>query len=682
MDVPGGGGGSGLARDGRRPKAGAYDRNSARASARFLRLRALLVATALFLGFGVVLLRAAKVQLFDRARLSRLAREQTRREIEWAPRRGKISDRNGAPLAVTQDVDSIFADPSAFATRQERETAATALARALRKDRADLLRRISQENRRFVWIQRRADEAQAARVAALGIDGIELVKEPKRFYPQRELLGHLLGFVGDEGGQEGLERELDPSLRGKGASLPALRDARGAVVLEQGAPDPAALAGASVTLAIDTAIQLAAERELARAVSLAHASGGFAVVVEVETGEILALASNPAFDANKPGRDPIRWRNRAVQDQLEPGSTIKSFVLAAALDRGSISLTDSLYCENGVWAHNGHRIHDTHKVQWATPVTVLSESSNICAAKIGEAVGKEKLVAALRAFGFGERTGIGLPGEGKGSLPDPARMPAIALDTISYGQGMSATGIQTAMAMAAIASGGVLLEPVLVKEIVGPDGTVLVRRERKEVRRVVRQETARALTAMLVEVVEKGTGGKARIAGVQVAGKTGTAQKVDPVRGGYGTGRLASFLGFVPADAPKLTVLVAIDEPEGDVYGGTVAGPAFAAIASEALRQIGLAPVRPREPVAARAKVSARPQGARTRIAAPPVPAADQAVVPDVIGLSGSSAAQRLRDSALEAELRGSGRTVAQSPPAGAFVQRGARVLVTLAQVQ
>ena len=677
----GGGGGAGFACDGRRPKAGAYGGSPGRPSARFLRLRALLVAAAIFAGFGVVLLRAAKVQLFDRARLSRLAREQTRREIEWAPRRGKISDRNGAPLAVTQDVDSIFADPSAFATLKEREAAASALARALRRDRADLLRRISQENRRFVWIQRRADEAQAARVAKLGIDGIELVKEPKRFYPQRELAGHLLGFVGDEGGQEGLERELDPSLRGKGASLPALRDARGAVVLEQGAPDPAALAGASVTLSIDTAIQLAAERELARAVSASHASGGFAVVIDVESGEILALASNPTFDANKPGRDPMRWRNRAVQDQLEPGSTIKSFVLAAALDRGAISLDQSFYCENGVWAHNGHRIHDTHKVQWATPVTVLSESSNICAAKIGEAVGKEKLVAALRAFGFGERTGIGLPGEGKGSVPDPARMPAIALDTISYGQGMSATGIQTAMAMAAIASGGTLLEPILVKEIVGPDGTVLVHRERKEIRRVLRPETALVLTGMLVEVVDKGTGSKARIAGVKVAGKTGTAQKVDPVRGGYGAGRLASFLGFVPADAPKLTVLVAVDEPEGDVFGGSVAAPAFAAIASESLRQLGFAPARPRDPLAARAKVSVRPAVARTRIAAS-TPGPDQAVVPDLIDLSGSSAAKKLRDSALEAEVRGSGRTVAQSPPAGVFVQRGARVLVTLAQVQ
>jgi cell division protein FtsI (penicillin-binding protein 3) len=317
----------------------------------------------------------------------------------------------------------------------------------------------------------------------------------------------------------------------------------------------------------------------------------------------------------------------------------------------------------------------------------LSESSNICAAKIGEALGKERLVGALRSFGFGERTGIGLPGEGKGSLPDPARMPGIALDTISYGQGMSATGIQTVMAMAAIANGGILLAPVLVKEIVAPDGTVLAHRERSEVRRVLRPETARALTAMLVEVVEKGTGGKARIPGIQVAGKTGTAQKVDPVRGGYGDGRLASFLGFVPADAPKLAVLVAVDEPQGDIYGGSVAAPSFAAIASEALRQVGLWPSRSHEQaMVARAPMPTRAATAKTRLALASAPARapgpSDAVVPDLIGLPASAAVSRLQQSALQPELRGSGRTVAQSPPAGAFVQRGARVLVTLAQVQ
>ncbi|HKB78068.1 MAG TPA: penicillin-binding protein [Myxococcales bacterium] len=669
-------------------------------SGRWVRVRSALVGVALLSGFGVVLARAAKVQLFDRARLARLARDQTRREIEWAPRRGPIADRRGAPLAVTRDVDSIFADPTAFTTARERGEAAGSLARALGTSRAKILARLAGE-KRFVWLKRRVDEDTAARVAALSLDGVELVKEPKRFYPQRALSGHVLGFVGEEGGQEGLERELDASLRGKPVSVQAVRDARGATVLAQGAPDPADLTGATVTLTLDSAIQLAAERELQRAVASSRASAGWVAVVDVRSGAVLALASNPAFDANEPGRDPAVWRHRAVQDQLEPGSTIKSFVLAAALDKGAIDPQKPLYCENGVWERHGHRIHDTHKVAWATPSAVLRESSNICAAKIGEALGKERLMAALRAFGFGERTGVGLPGEARGTLPDPVRMPDIAVDTVSFGQGLSATGLQTVMAMAAIANGGLLLKPFIVSKVVAPGGKVLHQRQREEVRRVLRPATAREITAMLEEVVEKGTGMKARVNGFRVAGKTGTAQKVDPVRGGYGEKRLASFLGFLPADEPRLAILVAVDEPEGDVFGGSVAAPAWSAIAAEALRQIGVAPESSREEVALASIASAgagdgeayldgdggdapdpqaaggEPQGASRKPIEGRKPG--RSVVPDLVGLPARSAVRKLAEAALEPELRGSGRTVAQSPRAGAIVKRGARVRVTLA---
>jgi len=651
-----------------------------------MRVRAALAGAALLLGFGVVLARAAKVQLLDRARLSRLARDQTRREIEWAPRRGAIADRRGTTLAVTQDVDSIFADPAAFTTHRDRAAAADLLARALRADRAKVLSRLAGE-KRFVWLKRRVDEDTAARVAGLGLDGVELVKEPKRFYPQRALAGHVLGFVGEEGGQEGLERELDASLRGKPVSVQAVRDARGATVLAQGAPDSADLTGATVTLTLDAAIQLAAERELSRAVASSRAAAGWAAVVDVQSGAVLALASNPAFDANKPGRDPAVWRNRAVQDQLEPGSTIKSFVLAAALDAGVLDPAKPLYCENGVWERNGHLLHDSHKIGWATPAAVLRESSNICAAKIGEALGKQRLVAALRAFGFGERSFVGLPGEARGTLPDPARMPNIAVDTVSFGQGLSATGLQTVMAMAAIANGGVLLKPFIVSKVVAPDGKVLLQRQREEVRRVLRPATARDITAMLEEVVEKGTGTKARVNGFRVAGKTGTAQKVDPIRGGYGDKRLATFLGFLPADEPRLAILVAVDEPEGDVFGGSVAAPAWSAIAAEALRQIGVAPDSAREEVALASVASPQedelpPDGdAEAEIHEPPAAGRQPArsVVPDLTGLPARSAVRKLAEAALEPELRGSGRTVAQSPRPGAIVKRGARVRVTLA---
>lgn len=659
--------------------------------ARWMRLRALFLGAVLLLLFAVVLGRAAKVQLLDRSRLARLQRDQTRREVEWAPRRGLILDRHGEPLAVTRDVDSIFADPSAFDTPAARNAAAVRLARALGMEKRKVLEKLSQPDKRFVWLKRKIDEEAAGRVRALALDGVELVKEPKRFYPQRELAGHVLGFVGDEAGQEGLERELDSFLRGKPAQVQATRDARGTMVLEHGAPDPEDLTGATVTLTLDSRIQLAAERELSRAVRSSGAQGGWAVVLDVQSGAVLALASNPAFDANKPGRDPILWRNRAVQDQLEPGSTIKSFVFARALDEGVLSPDEQLFCENGLWAHAGRKIHDTHPVGWATPATVLRESSNICAAKIGERLGKERLIAGLRLFGFGEKTSVGLPGEARGALANPRHMSQIALATTSFGQGMSATGLQTAVAMAAIANGGVLLKPYLVQKIAVPGGAVLHQGGRQEVRRVLRRDTARAVAAMLEEVVQKGTGTRASLSEYRAAGKTGTAQKVDPVRGGYSEKRLASFLGFAPADEPRVSILVVIDEPDGkgvDVTGGMVAAPVWGAIAREALRQLGVMPAETRE-VAGATPSSAAEQGNGTgRTAAlvagrRPEEAAPQSasrtLVPDVGGMTAREALRRLADASLQPELRGSGRALSQSPQPGAIVRRGARVKVMLA---
>ncbi len=658
-----------------------------------MRARALLLGGGLLICFGAVLARAAKVQLLDRSRLSRLQRDQTRRELEWAPRRGMIVDRRGEALAVTRDVDSVFADPSAFESSRARDRAAAQLASALRMEKRKVLEKLTQGDRRFVWIKRKVDEAQAERVRALALDGVELVKEPKRFYPQHELAGHVLGFVGDDNGQEGLERELDAYLRGKAVQVQATRDARGTMVLEHGAPDPADLTGATVVLTLDTAIQLAAEKELAKAVKAASAAGGWAVVMDVNSGAILAMAGSPAFDANKPGRDPQLWRNRAVQDQLEPGSTIKSFVVAHAIDEGVLRPEELLYCEHGLWAHAGRKIHDTHPVDWATPATVLRESSNICAAKIGEKLGKERLIEGLRAFGFGDKTGVGLPGEARGALADPRRMPQIALDTTSFGQGMSATGLQTVVAMAAIANGGAVLRPWIVQKVVAPDGTVLLSRQREVVRRAIREESSRAVTAMLEEVVQKGTGTRAALAEYRAAGKTGTAQKVDPIRGGYGAKRLSSFLGFAPADAPRVAILVVIDEPEGkggEVTGAVVAAPAWGAIAREALRQLDVVPDMAREAASTEPPASSLQPPATTEVAdtgaggwglgaGGRVVAGGRIPVPDVSGLPARTAIRRLAAVSLEPDLRGSGRAVAQSPQPGTIVKRGARVKVTLA---
>jgi len=554
------------------------------------RVRAILLGVVLLLSFAVVLARAAKVQLFDVSRLSRLARDQTRRELEWAPRRGRILDRNGMELAVTEDVESLFVDPSAFPSATDRLHVADLLAKALRVPREKIQKKLEGE-RHFSWVQRHLDQDAAERVHALGLDGLELLREPKRFYPQRELAGQVLGFVGDEAGQEGLERELEPYLRGRSVQVSAVRDARGAMVLETGAPDLSLLTGATVTTTLDASVQLTAERELRRAVADAHAAGGWAVVMDANTGALLALANAAEFDANKPGRDPAVWRDRAVQDQIEPGSTIKSFLMAIALEDKAIKPDETFFCENGSWHTFGRTIHDTHPVGFATPTMVLSHSSNICAAKIGLRLGGKRLIEGLRAFGFGEKGDVGLPGEGRGQLRDPQHMANISVATTAFGQGMSATALQTVAAMGAIADGGLLLKPYLVERVVSADGAVLKSGGRSEVRRVLRPETARTVTQMLVEVTQKGgTGTKAALDDFTVAGKTGTAQKVDPVHGGYTQKNLASFLGFVPADAPRLVILVAIDEPEVHRMGGEAAAPAWSAIAKEALRQLGVSP--------------------------------------------------------------------------------------------
>ena len=668
-----------------RPRRG----GEAAPSPRWMRLRALSLGGVVLALFGVVLGRAAQVQLLDSARLQRKARVQTRREVELSPRRGLITDRRGEPLAVTQDVDSIMVDPSAFGDEAARGAAADQLAKALRQPRKKVLEKISRQGQ-FVWLARRVEPGVAQRVRELHLDGVELVQEPKRFYPQKELAGHVLGFAGDKGGQEGIERELDELLRGKAATVQAVRDARGNLVMAQGAPDTMQLTGATVQLTLDGAIQLATERELSKAVEEAHAAAGWAMVMDVQTGAILSLAGAPAFDANKPGRDPELWRNRAVQDALEPVSTIKSFVFAWALEKGVVAPRTMMFCENGAWRRGRRTIHDTHKIGDADVTEVFRQSSNICSAKIGELLGPKELIAGLRAFGFGERSAVGLPGEARGQLRDPARMKTIEVDTTAFGQGMSATGLQTVAAMAAIANGGVLLRPYLVERVVAPDGKVLALRGRQEVRRVLRPETARAVTAMLEEVVRKGgTGTKAAIADFRVAGKTGTAQKVDLVNGGYGKKRLGSFLGFVPAEAPRLAILVAIDEPEGKVFGGEIAAPAGGAIAAEALRQLDVHPEKLREQAVAvstffkpdradpgaDAAAGGADEPAEARVEAP----SGKAVVPDVRGMPARSAIRRIADSELEPEVKGSGRAVAQHPRAGSIVKRGARVRITLA---
>jgi len=664
--------------------------------ARWVKVRAVLLGVLLGAGLLTVLGRAFWLQVIEQDWLGGMAREQYLRTAELSPRRGEILDRTGARLASSVEVESIFIDPKYLGENDEELRAnvlKVAKAAGLSAPRTRrLLERALQPGNRFVWVKRKASPAVTAAVNALGFaKGVSTVKESRRFYPQKELASQLLGFVGSDGrGLEGLERSLDEDLRGQAAALPALRDARGRRLLPEVSVPVEERTGRTIELTLDRNIQYMAEKALGKAVEQSRAKAGTAVVVDPRTGEILAMAHAPTFNPNViPGptqREAVR--SRAVSDAFEPGSTMKVFLLAGALEQGAIRPNQSFDCENGAWRVGRHTIHDTHRYERLTPAEILQLSSNICSGKVGMLVGGEKLARIYGDFGFGQRTGIELPGEAGGLV---GKMKSdIALVTGSFGQGpIMASPLQIAMGLAAIANGGELLQPWLVRTVREPDGTVVRRGGKTVVRRAISERTAKQLNEWMQLVVsEDGTAPRAAVDGYRVAGKTGTAQKVDPQRRTYGRGRVASFGGFVPADDPRLVILVVIDEPQqGSVYGGIVAAPAFREIAEGALKSLGVAPSLP---LAAR-KDDAKKKDAQAKkpkkepaaegyvtLDDEPLPAADQVRVPALDGLFARAAVRTLAEARLEADVVGTGRVVKQEPPAGSVVAQGSRVAVTL----
>jgi cell division protein FtsI (penicillin-binding protein 3) len=596
------------------------------------------------------------------------------------------------------DADSICVDPSQLG---DRSTAARAIGRALNLDRERTarLRKTLEERRAFAWIKRQAEADEADKVRRLDLPGVRFVKESRRVYPRGALAGQVLGFVGVDGqGLDGLELALDEPLRGATQEVGSTRDARGVQAIAPGeAPPSHALAGATVELTLDASLQHAAEQALARAVHDADAAGGVVVALDPTTGELLALAVAPAFDPNKPARAPGARRNRAFTDGFEPGSTLKMFVVAGALEDKAIAPDELFFAENGAYDVGAHTIHDGQPNGWLDAAGILRVSSNIGAAKIAQRLGRERLLDALRRFGFGERTGVDLPGEVRGALRGPDKMPEIQLATIGFGQGIGTTALQLAAAAGAIANGGVLMRPFVVKRVVAPDGTVVRETQPATLRRAVSAAVASRTVRMLEGVVAPGgTGERAAIPGYRVAGKTGTAQKADPLTGGYSADkRVASFLGFAPASAPRLVVYVNIDEPKGEVYGGRIAAPVFKEIAESGLRLLGVAPDAPVAAGASLAAVGSTPTvklpeaaAAGDGPAAPPPEGwlgpreADappgQAVVPALLGLDARAATRSLSAQQLEAELQGTGHVVSQTPLPGTVLPWGARVRLKL----
>lgn len=669
---------------------------------RSIRGRMVFVVGGCFVLLALVMGRAVQLQVVRSEKLGSLARDQYVRELSLSPRRGSILAANGEPLASSADADSVFVDRAAFAKNDD-PNAAKRLADALSLERRPLEQKL--QGRGFAWVKRQVSSEESRRVRALELEGVGLAPEHRRYYPQEEVAGHLLGFVGvDNHGLEGLERALDGVLRGNGVDIPMIRDVRGRTLIPEPGIPASALVGASVELTLDLNLQLAAEKALAEGVASARAVSGMLVAMDPRTGAVLAMATAPAFDPNHRGSGGARPRNRALADAFEPGSTLKAFVLAAALAEGVVRPGERVEVGQGTLQVGRKKISDTHKPKQThlSLEEVLAKSSNVAFSRMGLALGAEGLTSWLQRFGFGEKTGIGL-GEADGVLHAASRMRELDVATVAFGQGLTTTPLQVAAALSALANDGRLMRPFLVRRIVEADGTVAMERKPELVRQVVPPEVARTVAQLMVSVTEKGgTGTRAAIPGVPVAGKTGTAQKADPVVRGYSpTKRFSSFMGFAPADDPRIAIFVGLDEPKGDVYGGVIAAPVFQRVAAEALLRAGvIAAVPPAGAFedeaagATRARMTASAERSRREAETElndfiegageslvdelAVAPSERAVVPDVRGLPARAVVRALHERRLDVALNGSGRAARQDPRPGTEVLPGTRVVVTL----
>jgi len=608
--------------------------------------------------------RAVHLQIWQGESFKRLGERQHLKEWIVLPKRGALLDRAGEPLALSLESQSVYARPHRI---QDAEAMSRSLAQILSLDLNEVRQKL-QAAKPFVWIKRQVSPAEADRIQALNLEGLGMFYEPNRYYPQGQLAGQVIGFVNrDSEGLEGLELQYNDYIRGETGSSLIERDALGRRVLVQGVEGLQIPPGGDIHLTLDSSIQHLAEKELEATISKYRAKAGVAIVVEPFTGEVLAMANYPAFNPNNFSQETAQQRrNRAVADGFEPGSTFKTVLAAAALEEGVVGKEDLFYCEMGKYAYAGKIIHDTHPYGWLPFSKILQVSSNIGFTKVAEKLKKERYFKYIEKFGFGQMTGIDLPGEVPGLLRKAETWSAVDLATHAFGQGISTTPMQLAMAYAAVANGGFLMKPYVVRRVLSPKGEVLVENQPHVVRRVISEKTAHLLASMLKEVTNAGgTGTMASVEGFEVAGKTGTAQKADLAHGGYAARkRVGSFVGFVPAEDPRLVVLVLVDEPEVNVYGGVVAAPVFRNIARGALRHLAVAPQKPDalpSPVA-QAGIPIRPPPKKENNGAF---GAGSDSVPDFVGLSLREAVEKARSMNVKVQMHGNGYVVKQAPAPG-----------------
>jgi cell division protein FtsI (penicillin-binding protein 3) len=652
----------------------------------------------MLLAFAGLAARAAHLSVVDERGADR-GDAQSHRLLRLPPQRGTIVDRAGAALAISVDAPSIYAVPSRI---DDVDRAAAALAPVLRMKVPMLAARLRRHSS-FLFVARWVSPEQAEQVRALALPGLGVLHEPRRVYPYKQLGAQVVGFANiDAVGVRGIEQQEDRWLRGTARRLPAERDARGRLLISEG-EERWSTAGGDVALTIDATLQADAESALRDAVAKTGARGGTVISMDPRTGDLLALAELPGFDPNHfRDLDYDGTRSRAFLDAVEPGSTLKAFLVAAALEHEVITTVDRFDCENGKFEIPGKTIRDLHPHGELTTLEILRVSSNIGATKIALALGPQAHYDMLRRFGFGTSTQSRFPDESVGVLRSWRGWKRVDHATIAFGQGINVTAIQLVTAMATIANGGQRVRPRLVA----------ARRAARQpwkpthhetVQQVLRPETASAVMAMLETVVgPDGTGRAAALRDVRVAGKTGTAQKLDLETGRYAPNRFrAWFLGIAPADDPRLVILAGLDEPRRPTHtGGAAAAPLFARVAAAELSRFGIftapQPARPRPVPTQTAQAVSVPSVSSApppppRVASKPAAAAkappalarldDRVLLPDLIGLTVAEVERITSEGALAVEVSGSGRAIEQDPPPGTVLPaRDGRVRVRFAQ--
>src|SRR5215510_6021315 len=574
--------------------------------------RAVCVAIGLLIWMFAIGARLVQLQVHQHDELASRARNQQLSSIETAATRGQVLDRQGRELARSLDTESFFADPSEI---KNVDVTATRLASITGQDRLELARRLNDaqaSDKKFVWIVRRVEMERATKLDQLELEGVYSRREPKRYYPNDSLAAHVLGFVGtDEIGLSGVERFYNEKIRGEAGKvfLEVDRDRRAFESYEV-QPHP----GQTVVLTIDQVIQYRTERALIDAVERSHAKSGTAIVIDPRTGEILALANAPTFDPNEPATSsPEARSNGALQNIYEPGSTFKVVAYSAAIEKGLVKPEDKIDCQMGQITVAGRLIHDGHAYGVLSIADALAKSSNVGAIKLGLLVGNDSMYDFAKRLGFGSRTGVDLPGESAGIFRPVSRWQPSSIGSIAIGQEVGVTPLQMAAAYSVIANGGTWVKPHVVRETRSPDGSIMFQ-AKPELRPALKAETVEKLRGMMEGVTLHGTARKAQVEGYTAAGKTGTAQKIDPKTRTYSaTKYIGSFVGFAPVNNPAVVIIVVIDEPRGAYHGGDVAAPVFREIAEQILPELSVTPDVETKPAAPLIADSSRPSASQVR---------------------------------------------------------------------